>query len=497
MMIVLSGKKRNTPEDGIALIVALLMLLLITAALMGMIMMSNTETNVSANFRDEQTAFFASKAGIEEVRDRMRSSATNSLSGFLPTTALPGAPNGILYITNPAAGETVTPWTTTGSANTYPDDEICKELLPCGVNLTAGTWTSQSASTTYAATPILPWKWVRVMAKANKSNTGATRVTSVDGTVNGERVCWSGTNEIATAAVSCVAANTNYLPVYELTALAVTTSGSRRMTQYEVERTTFPPMPGAMIFDGPNPTYGAPNSNAFGVSGTDANQGPNGGTGCGTATNEPAVGAYDNGSVTTLTGQLNRPGSYTSSTPYTATPAVSNVNTQLGPLTTVDGITNLVSSITAAAGPSNVFPNANNSTPTNMGTNAAPVINVVQGDLSLGGSGAGILLVTGTLTMSGTPSFNGLILVIGKGNVVKNGGGNGTLNGSLLVANLYSDTPPTYTHLIPLGSNNPPGIPTINWNGGGNATIQYDSCWINAVTQSFPYKIVAQRELIY
>jgi hypothetical protein len=101
------------------------------------------------------------------------------------------------------------------------------------------------------------------------------------------------------------------------------------------------------------------------------------------------------------------------------------------------------------------------------------------------------------LTMSGTPSFNGLILVIGEGNVVKNGGGNGTLNGSLLVANLYSDTPPTYTHLIPLGSNNPPGIPTINWNGGGNATIQYDSCWISAVTQSFPYKLVAQRELIY
>ena len=115
----------------------------------------------------------------------------------------------------------------------------------------------------------------------------------------------------------------------------------------------------------------------------------------------------------------------------------------------------------------------------------------------MGGSGAGILLVTGTLTMSGNPSFNGLILVIGKGNVVKNGGGNGTLNGSLFVANLFSDTPPTYTNRIALGANNPPGIPTIAWNGGGNATIQYDSCWISSVTQSFPYRIVAQRELIY
>jgi hypothetical protein len=131
----------------------------------------------------------------------------------------------------------------------------------------------------------------------------------------------------------------------------------------------------------------------------------------------------------------------------------------------------------------------------NLGTNAAPVINVVQGDYSLGGSGSGILLVTGTLTMSGTPSFNGLILVIGKGNVVKNGGGNGTLDGSLVIANMYTDT--SYTTPIALGSNNPPGIPTMAWNGGGNATIQYDSCWINSLGQSLPYRLVAQRALIY
>ncbi|HYL84873.1 MAG TPA: hypothetical protein VE263_11605 [Candidatus Angelobacter sp.] len=488
--------KDRSLEAGFALVAALLMLLLISAALMGMIIMSNTETNVSANFRDEQTAFFASKAGIEEVRDRMRSSATNSLSSFLPATALPGTTNGVLYIINPAAGETVAPWLTTGT--NYPDDEICLEVT-CTSGVPTGTWyaNTQSASTTYAASPILPWKWVRVMAKINKSVTGTTRVTSVDGTTNGNRVCWAGTNEIATAAASCPAANPNYLPVYELTALAVTPSGSRRMTQYEVERTTLPSLPGAMIFDGPNPSYGAPNSNAFNVSGADAAQGPNGGTGCGAAVNQPALGGYDNNSVTSLLGQLNRPGSYTSAAPYTATPAVSNVNTALGPLATVDGLTNLVNSITAAAGPDNVFPNANSSTPTNLGTNTAPAINVVQGDYSLGGSGTGILLVTGTLTMSGTPSFNGIIMAIGKGNVVKNGGGNGTLDGSLLVANLYSDTPPTYSHLIPLGANNPPGIPTMNWNGGGNATIQYDSCWINAVTQAFPYKLVSQRELIY
>src|SRR6266403_1361992 len=501
-MIVIHGKKPNSSERGIALIVALMMLMLISAALMGMIMMSNTETNVSANFRDEQTAFFASKAGIEEVRDRLRSSATDSLSGSalfsstnVPPYPLPGQTNAILYITNPASGETVTPWLPLGAVSTYPDDEICKEVT-CVSGVPAGTWyASASNSTTYVAAPKLTWKWVRVMAKLNKPST-TSKLMPVNGSTGGDttagyRVCWNGTNEIATALASCAAAGTTDLPVYELTALAVTSSGSRRMTQYEISQTSLPPFPGAMIFDGPTPDYGTnPNAAAFNVTGTDIGQGPNGGAGCPAQTNEPALGAFNAASAASLGTQVNRAGSYTGS------PAgIADVSSQLGPLATVDGLNSLVNSVTSMAG-ANVYgasPLPNPST-MNLGNNAGPVVNVVQGDYSLGGSGSGILLVTGTLTMSGTPNFNGLILVIGKGNVVKNGGGNGTLDGSLFVANLYSDTPPTYVHLIPSG---PPGIPTIAWNGGGNATIQYDSCWISSLGKSLPFRIVDQRELIY
>lgn len=490
--MILHRKISKRSERGIALIFAILVLLLLSAVLMGMIMMSNTETNVSANFRDEQTAFFASKAGVEEVRDRMRSTATNSLSTSLPTTALPGAINGVLYVTNPAPGESVTPWLPLG--NNYPDTEVCKEVT-CASGVPTGSWYTipQSAGASYAATPILTWKWVRVMAKANKT-AGSTQISSVDGTTSGNRVCWTGTNEISTTAASCVAANPTFLPVYELTALAVTNSGSRRMTQYEVSRNPFV-MPGGFILDGPNPDFtNNPNSNAFAVSGTDVAQGPNAGAGCGPGVNVPALGAYDNNAVTSLSTQVNRPDLYTSGS--TPAPAVSNMSSSIGPLTTVDGLTKLVTSITASAG-ANVYPNANSPTPTNLGTTSSPVVNVVQGDYTLGGSGTGILLVTGTLTFNGSPSWNGIILVIGKGDVQKNGGGNGTLNGSLFVANMYSDTPPTYTNLIPLGHNNPPGIPKASWNGGGTANIQYDSCWISNVTQSFPYQIVAQRELIY
>src|ERR1700732_322999 len=200
-MSVLKKKKNRASERGVALVIALLVLLLLSTVVAGMMIMSTTETTISANFRDEQTAFFAARAGLEEVRDRLRSTSTNSLNGSLPT-ALPGTSNGVLYVTNALSGETVAPWNTTG--NNYPDDEICKELT-CTNNVPAGTpWYTNPAaavaSTTYAATPKLTWKWVRIMVKPNKSTTGASRITSVDGATSGAtlgaRVCWNGSNQL-------------------------------------------------------------------------------------------------------------------------------------------------------------------------------------------------------------------------------------------------------------------------------------------------------------
>jgi hypothetical protein len=490
-MTGLQKRKPKSSERGIALVVALLTLLLISALLMGMIIASNSETNISGNFRDEQTAFFAARAGIEEVRDRIRPGANPTLTTntyFNPVggiTPLAGAPNGILYVINPANGETVDPWNAGGK---YYDDEYVKEMgtPPTGYILPAPS----SFGNSYAATPPLPWKWVRLMIKPNKSDTGATRITSVDGALNANRVCFNGTNEHTTAATSCPDK-----PVYELTALAVTPSGSRRMIQYEISQNTFPPIPGAIVLDGPTPAFSAPSSNAFTVDGTDANKGPKNGVGCGTAANQPALGGFDNNSVNALTTDVNkRPASYTSGA--TATPAISNVNSALGTLNTVDGLQALVNSVTSSAG-ANVYGASPLPNPSglNLGTSASPVVNVVQGDYSMGGgtSGAGILLVTGNLTMSGNPSYNGLILVIGKGTVTKNGGGNGTLNGAILVANMNDAS----GNPIPLGSGNAPGAPNINWNGGGNATVQYDSCWINFAGQTLPYRTITDRELIY
>ena len=49
-------------------------------------------------------------------------------------------------------------------------------------------------------------------------------------------------------------------------------------------------------------------------------------------------------------------------------------------------------------------------------------------------SGSGFLVVTGTLTMRGNTNFKGVILVLGKGVLIRNGGGNGDIFGGITIA---------------------------------------------------------------
>ncbi len=60
----------------------------------------------------------------------------------------------------------------------------------------------------------------------------------------------------------------------------------------------------------------------------------------------------------------------------------------------------------------------------------------VDGDLTLTGAGAGVLWVTGTLTINGNTTWEGPIFAVGKGVVVINGGGNASLLGASVVANI-------------------------------------------------------------
>jgi hypothetical protein len=96
----------------------------------------------------------------------------------------------------------------------------------------------------------------------------------------------------------------------------------------------------------------------------------------------------------------------------------------------------------------------------NDSVNAA-MFTFVDGDCTLQ-NGSGFLVVTGTLTMRGNTNFKGVILVLGKGELIRNGGGNGDILGGITIA-AFGRTSGNFT------------APTFHTNGGGNSTIQYDS----------------------
>ena len=58
MIMFANGQSARDRQRGVALLVVLATLLIVSAITAGMILLSSTETNISANFRDRYLAFF-------------------------------------------------------------------------------------------------------------------------------------------------------------------------------------------------------------------------------------------------------------------------------------------------------------------------------------------------------------------------------------------------------------------------------------------------------
>ena len=504
-------RKNNcrNPERGMALILALLALLLISAVGLGMIYMSSTESSINTNYKDTQLAFFAMRAGLEEMRDRMRS---NSVSPIALPAAMPGAANSILYITNPSGATDVVDPITFGNASF--DDEFCHESFvgstvayvvpgtPCPA---AGAPPAGSVAPYVAsASPFtntassLKYKWVRITLKQNGTFPNAL----VDSTqAASSQVCWNAATaqEVAVTSLgqpTCAAAAAAGLyvePLYLVTALAITPQGSRRVGQYESASLNITPPPGGLMLDGNNPTFGTPHSANAGINGTDGSSSASGTAppavaGCApTGAAQPAIGVGNAADAGTVPPQIFRPANFTG---QGAAPSVVNDSASLAQWSTPAELNNLVSEIADSADQSYTCGIGGGGCSGSYGTTAAPQITFINGDVSLGG-GAGVLVVTGTLTISGAMQFDGLILVIGQGKVVINGGGNGQIFGEMLVAQTNSSVAP-YAQLPAF----PNPSPSFVWNGGGKASINYNSCWAN-IGNTMHYMVVASREEMY
>jgi hypothetical protein len=248
-----AARGRGKRQRGIAMILAIFSMMLLSAIAIGMLLMTDSESTVNANYRDAQRAYFEARAGIEEARARLEANDPLVIPGggssALAASTMPNSAGGIVYILNPHTGETVAPWNT---ANSFYDTEFCHEnagvtgqsnpgtaLVPCSPantsSIPSADYVSQtSVGPNFGTTGSLDYRWVRVTLKqnGNTSPSGSTTYYVNPSVAATGPVCWDGSAEHAYAA-GTICSNVSMAPVYMLTALSIGPMGSRRMVQYE------------------------------------------------------------------------------------------------------------------------------------------------------------------------------------------------------------------------------------------------------------------------
>src|SRR5579859_1331109 len=515
----LNAFPRKHQEAGVALLIAIFVLLLVSGVALALVANSGTESSLAGNYRSSTSAYDAGFAGLEEARGRLLPGSANyfnnTVAGFIPVGA-PLLVNQVRYVLNPLAGEVVAP-ANLGNNATYPDTEYGQEF-PLGLaGATIQTINSVWANGAVANIPGPLYKWVRITPATENS-------LNID--VNGDGVKDAVTPlyydpahldvngnpkpsliVVPTAPVGVPASANQAL---EVTALAVLPNGTRKIEQYVVTPITFNlNFPSALSLPGANVAFNPANSNVWFANGNDGSGALTGSPsytpvpGCAPnpATSLPAVGVTDatgsNANVSAVTSQIptRLDNHYTGGS--VGSPSVGNV-TLNSTMDTPAELDQLVQTITNNAdlvlNPPTGTSASSSSLPSSMILGGSPATCtsgavVVNGDFTLGPqTGCGILVVTGNFTYTGNSGWNGIILVIGSGTTTFQGmgGGTGQFDGAVFVATTKS----TNGTLLPaLGNVN------FDINGGGGNGIYYDSCWIKNSQKPPTYKVLAFHEI--
>lgn len=512
-------KTRGTNESGVALLIAIFVLLLISVVAIALLISSGTETTLGANYRSSSTVYYGALAGLEEARGRLLPKNPDYFTLAVVPTPFPlGQP---VYMMNQLPGETVAPW---DSGNPYYDKEYAAEF---GTQASAvpyqpvySTWNNNAKGI-----PGPAYKWVRITAATEQSLN--LDVDSNHHALDATTPIYYDPTQVdshGNPAPSLVVGSrpSPAVQVLQITALAALPNGSQKLLQYVVapagqNNLSFP---AALTLDGPNlgggPPYWLPNSTSFWVKGDDQEFYASAGA-CAAGANPSAapvraVGVIDPGSVTYVKGLISGWHEYTGLGDIPSQPNVFNVSNPPAPAPTnptlagnlatvsVSALNSLVSNISQSADLTlngMVTPVHQNDTHSVMpeGMSAAnPMTVVVNGDFDTTGwtgAGYGILVVTGTFTYDVSSSWNGIVLVIGKGVFFspQSGGGPGQINGAILLATTLD------SHYDPLASLGTPNVNFNNGEGAGSVGVYYSSCWIQYVQSPSKYQILSFHEI--
>jgi hypothetical protein len=503
--------EKSRRERGVALLIAIFALLLISVVGIALIVSSGTDSALASNYRTSASAYYASLAGIEEARGRLLGTNPNPI-------ALPATPmdlTQVVYIINPLNGETVAPENTSNPA-TYPDKEYKLEF---GVDVSTRTITKITSVSPVAGMPGPLFKWVRINALTEQSlgngptGNGTTGVdVNGDGSVDQITPLFYNPANMNTSRSAMVPGLIETLTppptaqpsqALEITSYAVLPDGSQKILQsvvrplVEFPSLTAPGFTAALTLAGNNVTFTGPGTSSFFIHGDDQCNPP--------SAMVPAIG-YTNGpgGDANITPGATPAANYQGAplnpgpppAPSTAPASIADVGNTSGVQMnwnwlTPSGLEAVVQDITNGADTVINGPATPGSFPSGMSA-GHPMTIVVNGDLDLNGwhnTGYGLLLVTGTLKYDPDASWQGVVLVIGQGNFVSTRSGSGVINGALFIAKTRDAAGNPLSSL---------GASSFSQTGSGTNLgqgINYNSCLVRGAVGPITYKVISFREI--
>lgn len=514
--------RKRRGQAGIALLIAIFILLLISVVAIALVVSSGTETALAGNYRSSTSVYYAASAGLEEVRARLRSNNPNSFkntapANFLPTTGNPFPVCSPSYIVNPAGGETVAPWTSgSTSSSPYFDNEFVQELGGiCGLGAppssspnTPSIWNRSPLSSLAFPGPL--FKWVRINGVSEQSLNIDT-YPLYDG-ITSALIYYDGTNLTDQS-------GSGQVQVLEITALAVLPNGSQKLLQYLVAPAAvqLPPFLAALTISGSpgnHPLFHAPGTNAsFAIKGNDQDCSGNPVAGSrfvavglfgdysGNSYNSDLAGIV--GGIPTNASGTNTQLNYTGLGPAPPTPNPPDVEYLTGYPTNLQtpaeleaiaqGIMQSADYILPSPNPPTYpLPTLTYSAISSLGMSATnPLTVVINGNLDVSnwtGTGYGLLLVRGTFTYDPSSSWNGIIMVIGQGNVSGNHLQYEQINGAMFVAKTLDPSGNLWTGRIGNGS--------VSFNDAMQGEgIRYSNCWIQKSLPMAGFKVLSFHEI--
>jgi len=490
--------RKQQKERGIALLISIFILLLISVVAIALIVSSGTETALAGNYRSATGVYYAGQAGLEEARGRLYSknpsSFQNTAPGFLSSPGVTLAIGSVAYVLNPSPSET------SGTLlATYPDTEYDNEfgagaLAGATPTYTDSVWNTPPLNALNVPGPL--YKWVRINAVTEKSLNVLVAPYNSGPLDDTTPIFYDSTQLNISNSGS---------QVLEITSFAVLPNGSQKLLQYLVTSSPIPlpPLLAALTLAGSSGNgvaFSPPDSNAsYYVKGKDqdCNGNPVGGSAF------PAVGVFTNPDITAVeTGGnggagIQPPSMRSFYTGLSPAPDVENIGSSFPVTLQKPSQLNAIAQA-ILQNPDAVVPAGTWSTQTaymnSLGMSPSNMMTVVRnGDLDLshwGNTGYGLLLVTGNFTMDPDNGWRGIILVIGKGKI-NNTDNTGTreIDGAVFVAKTNN------TSGVALPDPNLGGASVIFDDHMGGDGIRYSNCWIQKAQPFDSYKVLSFHEI--